>query len=131
MTWPAAVEAAVIAHAREASPDECCGLLLGRGRDVLDAIPTPNTAGTPATRYLIDPTDHFHVIRQARQRRLDVVGVYHSHPRSTARPSATDAAEAFGEFVFLIVGLGIEPPEVAAWIWSEGNFVALPFVRLV
>ncbi len=50
---------AVVAHAREAAPDECCGLLLGRDGEIVDAIRARNIAADPATRFLIDPADHF------------------------------------------------------------------------
>src|SRR5207237_7874505 len=33
---------AVVAHARSAAPDECCGLLLGAGDSVVDAQPARN-----------------------------------------------------------------------------------------
>ena len=51
-------------------------------------------------------------------------------PASAAQPSPTDAAEAFGDFLFVIVGLGAGPPEVTAWIWADGNFTAVPLVRV-
>ena len=34
-----------------------------------------------------------------------MVGAYHSHPRGGPEPSLTDTAQAFSDFVFLIVGL--------------------------
>ena len=68
-------------------------------------------------------------MREARARRLDVVGAYHSHPRSAAIPSATDAVAGFSDFLFLIIGLGVDPPAVAAWSWTDGNFAAVPLVR--
>jgi proteasome lid subunit RPN8/RPN11 len=127
---PVHVEASIVAHARRASPEECCGLLLGNGDRIVDATPVPNTARDPVRQYLIDPQSHFAAIRDARRRALSVIGVYHSHPQSSSTPSPTDRAEGFGQFVFLIVGLGAEPPEVAAWTWTDGNFTALPLVRL-
>jgi proteasome lid subunit RPN8/RPN11 len=58
-----------------------------------------------ATRYLIDPEDHFAAIRSARADGLEVVGAYHSHPSSAPLPSATDVAEADSgsDFVYVIV----------------------------
>jgi desampylase len=92
--------------------------------------PAANVADDPLRRYLIDPRDHLGAIREARARGLQVIGAYHSHPRSAAVPSATDAAEGFGNFVFVIAGLALEPPELTAWAWSDGNFTAVPLVRL-
>ena len=129
MTILPAVEAALIAHAAAAAPEECCGLLLGDGDTIRDSAPARNIADEPVRRYLIDPVDHLAAIRDARRRSLEVIGAYHSHPRSPAVPSATDAEAAFGGFLFLIVGLAAEAPDLRAWRWDGGNFVAVPLVR--
>jgi proteasome lid subunit RPN8/RPN11 len=126
----AAAEAVIVAHATSAAPAECCGLLVGDARAIREAIPARNIADDTARRYVIDPRDHFAAIRHARHRSLEVVGAYHSHPQSAAVPSPTDAAEAFGDFVFLIVGLAADQPDVRAWTWTNGNFTALPLVRV-
>lgn len=118
----------MVAHARDSAPLECCGLLLGRASEVIDLVRTRNVADQPERRYRIDPADHFRVIRDARQAGLDVVGAYHSHPRSPAIPSATDGAEGFSSFLFVIVGLVGDSPGVTAWHWVDGNFVPLRLV---
>ena len=120
----------MVSHAQEASPQECCGLLLGRDREITEAIRTNNVADDPLRHFLIDPCEHFAVIRDARARALDVVGAYHSHPRSAPVPSATDLAEAFSNFLVLIVGLGSGPPEIGAFELIRGNFVPVPLVRI-
>ena len=129
MTILAPVETAIVSHARATAPAECCGLLLGTGDTITDARPARNVADDTFRQYLIDPADHLAAIRDARSRSVEVVGAYHSHPRSAPVPSPTDAAAAFGEFVFVIVGLDTDPPEIRAWIWAEGNFVPVPLVR--
>ena len=95
-------------HAREAGEEECCGLLLGSAGAVSGSVRAANVATDRACRYTIDAAEHFAVIRQARQQQLDVIGVYHSHPRSAPVPSATDRAEAFENFLFVIAGRGAE-----------------------
>lgn len=127
---PDTVEAAILDHARRQAPDECCGLLLGAPGALVEAVPTANVADEPRRRYRIDPRDHLRILHAARARGLDIVGAYHSHPRSAAVPSETDGAEAFTNFVFLIVGLGVDPPDLRAWMWDGGNFAAVPLVRL-
>ena len=118
-----------MAHAERAAPEECCGLLMGDAHEIAEAVAVRNGSDSPTTRYRIDPQDHLHAIRQARARGLHVIGAYHSHPHSVAVPSETDAAEAFGDFLFVIVGL--EPRlDLAAWAWCEGNFVRVSLVRL-
>jgi proteasome lid subunit RPN8/RPN11 len=95
---------AVLAHARDEMPRECCGMLLGASHRITGSARAGNLAeGT--TRFLIDPRDHIAAIREARASGLDVVGFYHSHPRSIPYPSETDVAEAgYAEALHLIVG---------------------------
>ena len=120
--------AAIVAHARAQAPAECCGVLIGRDGHVVDAVPARNAADRP-TRFLIDPQDHFAAIRLARQRQLDVVGYYHSHPRSAAEPSETDVAEAnYPDHLALIVSLALEPPDVRLYRFDGRNFLEEPFV---
>jgi proteasome lid subunit RPN8/RPN11 len=127
---PADVEAAIVAHARAAVPAECCGFLLGTAETIVEARRATNVAVDAQRRYAIDPLEHLAVIRDARRRQLEVVGAYHSHPRSPARPSPTDAAQAFSHFLFVIVGLDGGAADVRGWRWREGNFAPVPFVRV-
>ena len=119
---------AVVAHAREAAPAECCGLLIGGRREVVEAFRSRNAADRP-TRFLIEPQDHFAAIRSARSRGLEIVGFYHSHPHSPAVPSATDVSEAnYPDYVSLIVGLRSEPPDARLFRYDGRNFHEEPFV---
>jgi proteasome lid subunit RPN8/RPN11 len=126
---PAGVESAIVTHARAASPEECCGLLLGHVDAIVEHLPVQNRAPERRRRYLIDPADHFAAIRRARQRGLDVVGAYHSHPLGPAAPSATDLEESFSDFLFLIVALHGMEPTLTAWERSGRNFDAVTLVR--
>lgn len=123
---------ALLAHAEREAPDECCGLLIGHGGRIEDARPARNAASDRRRRFLIDPADHFACIRAARGAGLAVVGAYHSHPQGAPAPSATDAAEAFEDeqFIHLIAVPGVEggPARVAAYVWRQGVFDALPVI---
>jgi proteasome lid subunit RPN8/RPN11 len=101
----------VVAHAREAQPAECCGVLIGRGDTIVDTVRVRNVADS-AARYLLDPHGHIDARRKARHRGLDVIGFYHSHPHSAAEPSATDVAEAtYPDLIYLIVSVKTGTPE--------------------
>ena len=130
MTISDGVADAILAHAREAAPEECCGLLIGTGSHVTTAVRARNLAPDPLRRYLIDPHDHLHAIRLARQHGHQVIGAYHSHPRSPAVPSPTDAAEGFSAFLFVIAGLSEEGAALTAWMWADGNFTEVALVRV-
>jgi proteasome lid subunit RPN8/RPN11 len=125
---------AVVAHARETAPAECCGLLVGRDGLVVEAVRTVNVADDQEARFVIDPKGHIDGRREARRRGLDVAGFYHSHPRSAASPSPIDRAEAsYPDHLYLIVSLAYEPPEVNLFTLAgpdAGNFVRLDFVTV-
>jgi proteasome lid subunit RPN8/RPN11 len=96
----------LLAHAREALPEECCGLIVGTPDLVERAVRARNLRGSPS-RYLIDPADHFAAIRMARIDGWSVIGAYHSHPASPPLPSDRDVAEATSPtFAYLIVAPG-------------------------
>ena len=113
---PRAVSELVVAHARDAMPDECCGVLLGTAAEVVAAVPARNIADRPH-RFLIDPKDHIDARRTAHRRGLEVVGFYHSHPHSDPYPSPTDKAEAtYPDAISLIVSLKEGPPRLRAFV---------------
>jgi proteasome lid subunit RPN8/RPN11 len=121
---------AVVAHAREAAPAECCGVLLGAADEVVEAVRTRNIADRP-TRFEIEPIDHIRAQKSARGRGLDIVGFYHSHPHSSAVPSETDIAQAnYPDHVHLIVSLASDPPETRLYRYDGRNFVEEAFVTV-
>jgi proteasome lid subunit RPN8/RPN11 len=121
----------VIRHAREAAPNECCGILIGTRECVEQAMPARNASKQPTTRFLVHPQDHFEALRQARRQGLDVVGFYHSHPRSPAVPSERDVLEAsYPDYLYLLVSLAHDPPDVRLYLLAEGNFLMLPLVTV-
>ena len=102
-----AVARAIRQHARDEHPRECCGFLLGDGREILFAVPMTNVAASPATRYRIDDSAHVSLRRWLRQvrPRLTITGVYHSHPGGEPAPSPTDVREAhYPDWVYVIAG---------------------------
>ena len=99
LTIPKAEYDALRRHGEETYPGECCGVLLGTAdgdeRRVVSAVRCTNTRQDRAgDRYHIDPAELVRVQREGRQRGLDIVGFYHSHPDHPAQWSQTDFAEA-------------------------------------
>jgi proteasome lid subunit RPN8/RPN11 len=124
-----AVRDAVIAHAREEAPLECCGLLLGTPALVEEAVRAVNLRHS-TTAYLVDPADHFAAIRRARAEGRAVLGAYHSHPRSPAVPSPVDVREAHDRtFVYLIVSLADDrSPDLRAYRLDAARLVETPLL---
>lgn len=105
----------MIAHARDDAPDECCGLLVGDGQAIDEAVRTSSVERSP-TRFQVDPREHLALVKHLRGTGRDVRGAYHSHPRSPAVPSRSDLREAFyPEFVYVIVSLAGTEPDMRAW----------------
>jgi [CysO sulfur-carrier protein]-S-L-cysteine hydrolase len=128
---PGHVIDAIVAHARAALPDECCGLLIGSTETIHRSVPARNLAASP-TRYLMDPSDHFAAIRSARAAGLSVMGAYHSHPGAPAVPSRRDLDEAWdADFVHVIVSLaqGHTREDLRAYVLSDDRATPLEIVR--
>ncbi len=91
---------ALRAHGEETYPYECCGVMLGKseagsGNSVRALVRAGNTRTDSAhNRYNVAPVELIRIQRQAREKGLDIVGFYHSHPDHPAHWSPTDFAEA-------------------------------------
>jgi proteasome lid subunit RPN8/RPN11 len=123
------VLAAMIDHARDDAPLECCGLLVGVGGRVEESVRTRNLKASEKV-YLIDPAEHLALMKRVRVEGRLILGAYHSHPRSPAVPSPTDLAEAhYEEFLYVIVSLA-DPaaPDVRGYRLNERNFVRVALV---
>lgn len=104
--------AAITAHAEADYPHECGGLLLGRlenggGKTVVETLPMENTAEvhTRHDRVLIDPRALMKAERYGREKGLDVIGYYHSHPDDEAVPSQFDLDHALPVWSYIIVSV--------------------------
>ncbi len=89
---------ALRAHGEETYPNECCGIMLGHtgeSNQVIELMRAGNTRTDSAhNRYHIAPQELIKAQREGRNKGLDIVGFYHSHPDHPAQWSSTDFAEA-------------------------------------
>ncbi len=94
------------AHAREASPEECCGLIGGGDETAQTIYRLRNVARTPAVAYEAAPEELFAAQRRMREHRERLLAIYHSHPRtSSPAPSERDVQLAFyPSAVYFIIG---------------------------
>ena len=107
---------AMIHHAREEAPLECCGLLLGADQTITHHRRMKNVLQSPA-RYSMDPRALFDFFRDIRSLQLRHLGIYHSHPASEAYPSPTDVDESnYPDCTYFIVSLkDLQFPSVRAF----------------
>ena len=113
---------AMIAHARETAPEECCGLIGGVSETrAVTLYRLRNVTPHPQSAYEAAPEDLFAAQRQMRERGEDLLAIYHSHPRaSDPSPSDTDVRLAYYPSAkYLIIGLGGLEAVVRAFSISE------------
>ena len=113
---------AMIQHARDAVPAECCGLIGGiPGTRARTLYPLRNVAANPELGYEAAPEDLFAAQRQMREHGEELLAIYHSHPRAAdPSPSETDVRQAYyPSATYLIIGLGGDGPVVKAFSISE------------
>ncbi|MBC6473193.1 MAG: M67 family metallopeptidase [Hormoscilla sp. GM102CHS1] len=129
---------AIQGDAESRYPSECCGLLLGKMsgdvKTIREVLPTENSwddsvaetfseitgsgklGTTRRERYSIAPDTLLKVQKQVRDRDLDIIGVYHSHPDHPAVPSEFDRALAWEEYSYIIVSvLQGEAADLRSW----------------
>ena len=87
--------------AKQAYPNECCGLLAGT-RNINGAVTitqarnSANVAKSSIKKHFqIDPIVHFDLIHELEGTGEQIIGHYHSHPNHPARPSEKDLKMAF------------------------------------
>ncbi len=115
------------AHGERDYPHECCGLLIGRfdedGRKVVvETFPLENAREAEArhNRTLILPKDVMCGERYAHEKKLDIVGNYHSHPDCPAVPSQYDLDHALPVWSYIIVSI-VEGKAVEMFSWEMEN----------
>src|SRR5262249_13029314 len=135
-------------HALEGGDDEVCGFLFGldgrvhrvqRVRNAATEVSADEglfrdresgqpTAGRSRVHYYVDSQDLLEAYISAANADVDVIGVYHSHTHTEARPSPTDIRLAHdgGTLFYVLVGLrDRDAPEFRAWridktdAWAE------------
>lgn len=84
----------MLAEARQALPNECCGLLGGKDGVVKEIFHSSNSLVSPSA-YEIPPEELFAHFRAMREQKLSLVAIYHSHPQGENTPSRRDRERAY------------------------------------
>ena len=101
---------AMVDHARRSYPNECCGAMLGtieeETKTVREAIALENAFdGAQAARYELRPEDLLAADKAARERGMDLIGIYHSHPDCDAYFSTTDLKNSCPWYSFVVLSV--------------------------
>lgn len=119
----------MLEHAKAELPNECCGVLAGvRDGDTLRVeaqFPLVNEAGSPV-EYLSEPRSMFAAVKAMRERGLEIVAIYHSHPTTEPVPSKTDLARNYSpEVVNFIISLSGPEPTMRGWWLTDDTYEEL------
>lgn len=112
----------MISHCKEFYPEEACGILAGTG-DIVSEIYKMENIERSTVSYLMDSKAQFRVMKDMRERNLNMLAIFHSHTSSEPYPSQKDINLAFYPVVYIIIGLTSEPPLVKAYTIEDKRYV--------
>jgi proteasome lid subunit RPN8/RPN11 len=96
----------MVSHVEGTFPKEGCGLMIGSAGVVEEAVPVPNSyTGPQEDFFVIDPKDLHRVDRESREKGLDVLGVFHSHPDCDAYFSKRDLEHSCPWFSYVVLSI--------------------------
>ncbi len=81
-------------HAKRESPLECCGILSGKEKTVQKAFELKNTEESPVL-YSMSPQEQMKVFEEIEKESMEMIAIYHSHPKTIPFPSETDVKLTF------------------------------------
>jgi [CysO sulfur-carrier protein]-S-L-cysteine hydrolase len=113
---------AMIAHAREEAPNECCGMVGSNDGHATAVYRAVNAEASPL-RFRIDPEEQLELHNQIEDAGLQLGAIYHSHTRTEPRPSQTDInfAKLWPGVLWIIVGLSGDEADVRTWRIDDGK----------
>ena len=106
--------------ANKTLPNECVGFLAGVSFGRVSAVfPLENVSPNSEKFYLAQPSGVIRALNAIKNQHLELVGIYHSHPRHGAVPSKTDLARAAWDVPYLI--LDVRAHQARAWDLLNGE----------
>ncbi len=79
----------IISHCKGIYPNEACGLLAGK-TNIVERVYKITNIRLSSVNYEMDPKEQLKCEKEIRGAGLKVIGIYHSHPSSSAYPSQLD-----------------------------------------
>ena len=111
----------IIAHAKGELPNEACGYLAGSDGAVTLGYPLTNVDHSPE-HFSFDPAEQFKTVKDARNKGLQILANYHSHPETPSRPSQEDIRLAFDpDISYVIISLALPEANVKSFRIVNGQ----------
>jgi len=84
----------IISYCKEIYPDEACGLLAGKTA-IIEKIYKITNIRHSSFNYEMDAMEQLKCEKAIRKAGLKIIGIYHSHPTSSAYPSQLDIMRVY------------------------------------
>ena len=110
-------------HAENEEPNESCAILFGKDSLVSEVFLTKNIEESPVN-FTISNEQLIEGYKIAEEKRVEVIGVFHSHPNSDAYPSNTDKKFMQSNPVVWIIYSGINKNFKAYFL--ESDIIEIP-----
>ena len=105
-------------YSENQKPNESCAILFGKNDKVLDLFLTENIEESPVN-FTISNKQLIESYKIAEEKKMEVIGIFHSHPDSDAYPSNTDKKFMQSNPVAWIIYSGINKNFRAYFLESE------------
>ncbi len=112
----------ILAHAEKDAPVEACGYLLGAEGFITRDLPMTNAEGRE-DHFTFDPKEQFDAYKTARAQEMEIIGAYHSHPATPARPSMEDIKLAFDPGILYVIASLVGDERTVKAFWIRGGKV--------
>ena len=103
---------------KDLSPNESCAILFGKDNLVSEVFLTKNIEES-SVNFTISNEQLIEGYKIAEERKVEVIGVFHSHPNSDAYPSNTDKKFMHSNPVVWIIYSGINKDFKAYFLESD------------
>ncbi len=104
---PSGIYEQMAGHAAADARNEVCGILAGYGnnKNLVECIYPGKNADRTAVSYELDPRQQLQIEKELREKGMEMLAIYHSHPGGQAYPSPKDVLLAVWDVVYIIIGL--------------------------
>lgn len=120
--------------ARTCFPEEACGILAGEiidGNRYINEVYLLENIDHTNTHFSMDPKMQLEVIKDIRNKKLTLIGNFHSHPETPSRMSKEDLKLAFDNNIrYLILSLKDNSPILNAFIVNNHEVVGKEEIKI-
>jgi len=116
-------------HINSEAPLEACGLLGGQREDVEIVLPVKNAAES-RVRFQMEPRAQLRALEQIEAEGLELLAIFHSHPKGPSTPSPTDILEAAYPVVNIIWSKAGRRWQARGFWIENGHAAEVPLIVL-